>query len=230
MNALVGGALGSGDGNPVGGAAARRAAQAELRRAEYHRSPGILHRVSSWIGRLLRRLESGLSGGSAADHALLLVAVLLLAVAVGFAVRAGVPRRRAARAQSRVEDDPLAVTTASDHRRAAERFTADGLRAQALREWLRAAVATIEERGVLAPRPGRTGKATATEAGPLLPAAADDLSAAMQAFDEVWFGGRQADDADVARARAAADGVQAARIAAPVGPDADVPAGIAVPW
>ena len=45
---------------------------------------------------------------------------------------------------------------------------------------------------MLPPRPGRTGAATAREAGPLLPAAAADLAAATAAFDEVWFGGRAA--------------------------------------
>jgi hypothetical protein len=38
------------------------------------------------------------------------------------------------------------------------------------------------------------------------------LGAATAAFDEVWFGGREASDADVALARAAADAVQSARI------------------
>jgi hypothetical protein len=73
-------------------------------------------------------------------------------------------------------------------------------------------VATIEERGVLPPRAGRTGAATAREAGPQLPAAAEQLRAATAAFDEVWFGGRPATDADVADARAAADAVVSARI------------------
>ncbi|MGH8959636.1 MAG: DUF4129 domain-containing protein, partial [Jatrophihabitantaceae bacterium] len=56
---------------------------------------------------------------------------------------------------------------------------------------------------------------TAREAGRVLPAAADELRAATVAFDEVWFGGRAATDADVAIGRAAADGVAAARLAAP---------------
>jgi hypothetical protein len=121
--------------------------------------------------------------------------------------------------------DPLAPVAARDHRRIAAALTADGRRAEALREWLRATVAAIEERGVLPPRPGRTGAATAREAGPLLPAVAADLDAATRAFDEVWFGGREATDADVASARAAADGVLSARVAAAAGSS-----GIAIPW
>jgi hypothetical protein len=114
---------------------------------------------------------------------------------------------------------------ARDHRRSARQFAADGRRAEALREWLRAAVQTIEDRGVLPPRPGRTGAAVAREAGPLLPAAAADLAATTTAFDEVWFGGRAATDADVARAEAAADAVLSAR----VGTGTPAPAGLAVP-
>ena len=204
--ALVGGA--AADGGAVDGGAARRAARDELAHHEYHRDePGLTSRIVHWIGRRLADLFTG-GGGS---HALLIVLVALLAAAIVFVVRAGAPGRAAARGPSG-EPDPLAVVPARDHRRIAAEFARQGRRAEALREWLRAAVATIEERGVLPPRPGRTGAATAREAGPLLPAAAAQLGAATAAFDEVWFGGREASDADVALARAAADAVQSARI------------------
>jgi hypothetical protein len=173
-----------------------------------------------WIGRRLADLFSGTGGA----HALLLVLLVIAALVVVLAVRAGVPTARQRR-QPSGGLDPLAPVAARDHRRIAEQLTAEGRRAEALREWLRAAVATIEERGVLAPRPGRTGAATAREAGPLLPDAATDLRAATGAFDEVWFGGREASGADVARARAAADAVQSARVATAAGTG-----GVAVPW
>jgi hypothetical protein len=201
------------EGGAVDGAAARDAAKAELARREYHRDdPSLLSRVLHWAGRRLDQLFTG-GGGS---HALLIVFVLLLAVVIVVAVRAGVPSRAP---QRRTTDglDPLAPVAARDHRRIAARLAAEGRRAEALREWLRAAVATIEERGVLPARPGRTGATTAREAGPLLPAAASDLRAATAAFDEVWFGGRDATDADVERARAAADAVQSTRVAVAAG-------------
>jgi hypothetical protein len=199
------------DGGAVGGGAAQRAAKAELGHREYHRDdPGWTSRVLHWIGRRLAELFSG-GGGS---HAVLIVVVAILAVAIVFAVRAGAPGRSRKYGEQRGDLDPLASVAARDHRRIAAQLAAEGRRAEALREWLRAAVATIEERGVLPPRPGRTGAATAREAGPLLPAAANDLRAATAAFDEVWFGGRDATDADVARARAAADAVQSARVTA----------------
>ncbi|HEX3336922.1 MAG TPA: DUF4129 domain-containing protein [Jatrophihabitans sp.] len=207
--------------DPVGGASARQAAQAELRHREYHRDdPGLLSRFLHWVG---RQIDALLTGGGGA-HAVLIVLLLALAVVVIFAVRAGAPTRRTRIAGEDL--DPLAPVAARDHRRIAEQLTAEGRRAEALREWLRATVAGIEERGVLPPRPGRTGAATAREAGPLLPAVAADLHAATTAFDEVWFGGREARDADLAVARAAADGVATARVAG----YAAASAGIAVPW
>ena len=148
---------------------------------------------------------------------------MLLAVGVVVAVRAGVPTRRA-RGGGAAGADLLAPDGVHDHRRLAAQLALDGRRAEALREWLRAAVQTIEDRGVLPPRPGRTGATTAREAGPLLPGAAAALAAGTRAFDEVWFGGRAATDADVAAGQQAADAVAAARISSGA-----APAGMAVP-
>jgi hypothetical protein len=207
--------------DPVGGGAAQRAARAELSHSEYrHDEPSILTRVLHWLGHQLDRLFSG----SGASHAVLLLALVAIAVGLVFAVRAGIPGRRVRRAAG-ADLDPLAPVPARDHRRLARQFAAEGRRAEALREWLRAAVQTIEDRGVLPPRPGRTGAAVAREAGPVLPAAATDLAAATAAFDEVWFGGRAATDADVAQAEAAAEAVLSARI----GAGNPITAGLAVP-
>ncbi len=214
----VAGAIGA-DGGAVTGDAARRAARAELAHREYHRDdPGLRDRALHWLGQHLERLLSG-SGGA---HALLVLLVLLLAVGIILALRVGVPGRTS-RVAAGGDVDHLAPVVARDHRRIAAEFAAAGRRAEAVREWLRAAVATIEERGVLPPRPGRTGAATAREAGPLLPAAAAPLRAATTAFDEIWFGGRPATDADVEQARLAADAARSARVAA------GDPAGLAVP-
>ena len=202
-------------GAPVSGAAAQHAARAELKHSEYHRDdPGFVSRVVHWIGRRLGELFHG-GGGS---HALLIAFVILAAVLIVFAVRAGRPHR-ASRPDAAAGVDPLAPVPARDHRRIAAQLSAEGRTAEALREWLRAAVATIEERGVLPARPGRTGAATAREAGPLLPTAAGHLTTATRAFDEVWFGGREATDADVASAHAAADEVRTARLVHPVEAD-----------
>jgi hypothetical protein len=207
--------------DPTSGSAAKRAAEAELRKAEYHRDdPSLVERVLQW---LVRRFGS-LFDGSVAGHATLLLLVALSGAVIFAIVKAGPPRRSVRRPAA--DDDPLRPLAARDHRRLAAEFAAAGRRAEAMREWLRAAVQTIEERGVLTPQPGRTGAAVAREAGPVLPAAAAELSAATTAFDEVWFGGRTATDADVTAARAAADGVLTARIERAAGP----PRHYALPW
>lgn len=202
-------------GGPVSGDAAQHAARTELGHSEYHQDdPGLTSRVLHWIGRHLADLFHG-GGGS---HALLIAFVAIAAVLIVFAVRAGLPQR-VTRAGAAAGVDPLAPVPARDHRRIAAQLAAEGRRAEALREWLRAAVATIEERGVLPARPGRTGAATAREAGPLLPTAAADLTTATRAFDEVWFGGRGATDEDVSTAAAAAEAVRTARLVHSVGAD-----------
>lgn len=206
---------------PIGGSAAQRAARAVLKGREYHRDePSLATRALRWLGDKLDSLFTG-GGGT---HALLLLLVVVLAVGIVIALRVGAPARtlRAAGA----ETDPLAPLAARDHRRLAARYTTEGRDAEALREWLRAAVQTIEQRGVLPPRPGRTGAATARQAGAVLPSAAADLEAATAAFDEVWFGGREATGADVARARVAAEATTTARITVPT----SAPHGLVVPW
>jgi hypothetical protein len=210
--------------DPVGGSDAEHAAREELRKARYHRDdPSLFSRVVTW---LLRRLDVLLSG-SPAGNALLVLLVLLAAVVIFAVVHAG-PPRRTVRLRGPDAQDPLRPLASADHRRLAAEFEAQGRHAEALREWLRAAIKSIEDRGVLPPLPGRTGAATAREAGPLLPAAADGLRAATLAFDEVWFGGRAATAADVELARATADAVLSARVGQPAG--ARSAPGYALPW
>jgi len=207
---------------PIGGSAAQRAAEQELRKAEYHRDdPSLVSRAFAW---LLRRLDA-VFNGSAGSNALLIMLVLVLAIVIFAIARAGAPRRTSSLARA-ADIDPLAPVHARDHARLAARLEAEGRHSEALREWLRAAVQTIEDRGVLAPRPGRTGAATSREAGPLLPTAANALIDATSRFDEVWFGGRPATAEDAAAGHAAADAVRAARIVT-VEPS---PYAYAVPW
>jgi hypothetical protein len=197
--------------DPVPGPDARHAVLEQLRKAQYHRDdPSVVDRAWNWVAHRLSSLFSGSPGG----NTMLVLLVLLAAVVIFAVVRAGPPTRSARRA-GRGAEDPLRPVAATDHRRLAERYAADAQWADALREWLRAAVQTIEARDVLVPRPGRTGAAVAREAGALLPSAAGDLAAATAAFDEVWFGGRAGTQADAAVARAAADEVRAAQIAEP---------------
>ena len=198
-------------GDPVGGDTAQRAAERELRKGEYHRDdPGLATRLLHWIG---RRLD-WLFGGSATGSALLVLIVLIVAVVIFAVVRAGPPRRTRTRPDAGGLDRSGQLA-ARDHRRLAEQLTESRRWADALREWLRCVVATLEERGLLDPRPGRTAAEVARAAATLLPATADAVHAAARTFDEVWFGGRPANQADAVLARTAADQVRIARASAP---------------
>ena len=194
--------------DPIGADQARRAAEQELRKAEYHRDdPGLVARILAWIGKHLDPLLTRTPGGSAT-----LVLLVLLAAVIIFAVVHAANSRSAARAQSTTDADLLRPGARIDHRRAAETAERAGNLADAVREWLRAAVAEVERRGILDPRPGRTGDEFAREAGALLPTAADVLARAVSSFDLIWFGGGEASPSDVALAREAADAVRHARI------------------
>jgi hypothetical protein len=191
---------------PISGPDAQKAAESELRRAKYHRDDeGLLTRVLNWIG---RRLDS-LNVNAPASLATWAVLLLLAGMIVFALIRAGRPGRQTRAAGA---GDLLAPQAAVDHRRVAAELQAQGRLADALREWLRATVQTIEERGVLDPLPGRTGARVAREAGAAMPAVASSLNAAVDAFDAVWFGQRQATLTDVHLARQVADDVRGARI------------------
>ena len=183
---------------PIGGDEARRLAEQELSRPEYRQGDGsLLQRVLDAVDRFL----SGLTGGGGSGVVLAVVGLVVVALVVVAAVRAGrVPgrRRRAAEAA-----DPLATTAGVDHGAAADRLAAAGEHRAAVREYLRAVVADLEHRGVLTPRPGRTGAAAAAEGGHVLPGARESLAAGAAAFDQTWFGGRAATGEDVAAARGA---------------------------
>jgi hypothetical protein len=197
-----------GASGPIGGAAARHAAQMELRKAEYHRDdPGIVTRILDWLG---ERLDSVFSGTASGSATLLLVLVVAAVIALAV-IRAGRPRRLA---RAHAQADPLAAERSTDHRRLAADLERRGELAGAMREWLRATVQTIEERGVLDPRPGRTGAGVAREAGTAMPSVQDRLDAVVDAFDAVWFGRRAATPAEVAAAREIAEAVRSARIEA----------------
>ncbi len=193
--------------DPVSGHDARRAAQQELSRPEYHRDdPSALTRATDWILDQLGRL----GGASVGQSALFVLAVILVAAVLLMIARAGRPARghRPATAGA----DPLRPATSRDHAEAAEEFARNGQYAQALQEWLRATVRTLEDRGVLNPRPGRTADDIARTAGAQLPQAAVVLRTATDAFDAIWFGARPANAADAAAGRDAAVAVGLARI------------------
>ena len=191
---------------PMSGDDARRAAQRELSRVRYHRDdPSLINRFFTWFfGRL-----DHLGGASLGTSAFAVLVVVLLAAVIFMIVRAGRPTRTARSSVGR--PDLLSPVGARDHVRVAEELTRAGSYADALREWLRATVRTLEVRGVLDPRPGRTADEVARAASAQLPDAAEALLAATRAFDEIWFGARAAEERDAEYGRAAYSAVRAAR-------------------
>ncbi|GAA4838562.1 hypothetical protein GCM10023201_29680 [Actinomycetospora corticicola] len=191
---------------------ARDLAARELAKTAYRaREPGVLERVGQW---LLDRLDDlvalltaqrlGGAGGVLVVVALVVVAVVVVRWRLGRASRAA----RTASASL----DATGLTAADHRRRAAEH--ADACRYdEAVREWMRALVRDLEERDVLAARPGRTAGEAAREAAAVLPAADAALTDAARCFDETVYGGRPADATAVDRMRAADAVVREQRVA-----------------
>ena len=172
----------------VGRREGQRLARAELSKAIYHPQPSLAQRaahfVVEWLGRLFRATQ-GLPGGWWGFVVLIALAVLLVAVVLS---RTG-PVARARRRRS----EPGAIypaRTARDHRAAAARLAGAGDYAAAICERVHAIAAELDERGVLAPRIGRTADEFAAEAGRALPPHAAGLLDAARLFDEVRYGRR----------------------------------------
>ena len=72
-----------------------------------------------------------------------------------------------------------------------------------MRERLRALARGLTERGVLDERPGRTADELARELAALLPGQAGLFATAAHIFDDIWYGGRAAGEADYAAVTAA---------------------------
>lgn len=178
-----------GDGIPVvSRGLGQRLARAELSRPVYHPQQSLtaraVHFVLAWLDRLLRATQQ-VPGGWWGFVVLVVLAVILVFVVLA---RIG-PVARARRRQA--GPGAVAVTrTAAEHRAAAGRLAAAGDYGGAICERVRAIAAQLDERGVLAPRIGRTADEFATEAGRALPPHAADLLGAARLFDEVRYGHR----------------------------------------
>ncbi|MDA2810239.1 DUF4129 domain-containing protein [Nocardiopsis sp. RSe5-2] len=152
--------------------------------------PGWIQRVFTALGDLLQEFLRGASGSLPGGWWTLgpLLAVLVLVV-IALIVYAR-PSRNARTAQALFGDS--APATPADHRAAAERHAAGGDYSAAVRERLRAVALELEERGVVAPRPGRTATELAADAGEAMPAQKDALEAAAAVFNDCAYGDRPA--------------------------------------
>ncbi|WP_378231210.1 DUF4129 domain-containing protein [Actinomadura syzygii] len=207
-------AFGAQAGDPVGRDEAREMARRELEKQIYQREkPSWVERLledfANWLQNLFDqspRPDSQGSGGGWLSIAVIVVVVLAaLAITVWLMKGRRNPRSRGA---PLLDDVP---STALDHRDAAERHAAAGQWAEAIRERLRAIARDLEERAVLAARPGRTADELAAEAGEAVPALADDLRAAVLVFDDVWYGDRPGTAEGYARVKDVDERLRAAK-------------------
>ena len=172
----------------VGRQEGQRLARGELSKAIYHTQPSLVQRavhfVLEWLGRLFRATQ-GLPGGWWGFIVLIALAALLVAVVLA---RTGPVARARRRRGAPGAASP--ARTARDHREAAARLAQAGDYAVAICERVRAIAAELDERGILAPRIGRTADEFAAEAGHALPPHAAGLLGAAALFDEVRYGRR----------------------------------------
>jgi Domain of unknown function (DUF4129) len=201
-----------GGGLRIGRRAAQQLAHRELSKAVYQ--PSVYQQFLAWLSRRLGQVNATVPGGWWALVALVVVVVLVIAVVI-FWIRPARTRRGSAGAL--LTGKPL---SARDHRRSAERSAAVGDFSAAIIERTRAIAVELEERGVLPPRPGRTADELAAEAGQAMPEFGRELAAVALLFDEVMYGGRDGTQPGYLQASELDVGLQRARPAGPVTPQA----------
>lgn len=200
--------------DPIGRDEARELARRELEKQLYQRDrPSWLERVwddfSEWLQDLFNRAPAPESQGSGGGWTSIMIIVVVALVAIGLVVWLMWGRRN-----PRSRKDPLLAgepSTALDHRDAAERHAEAGQWAEAIRERLRAIARDLEERAVLAARPGRTADELAAEAGEAVPELAGELHAGVRIFDDVWYGDRPGTAGGYARMKELDERLRAAR-------------------
>lgn len=200
--------------DPIGRDEAREMARRELEKQVYQRDePSWLERAwedfAEWLRHLFEKAPAPESQGSGGGwtSVVIVVAVVLIAVALVVWLMRG-RRNPRSRKGPLLEDAP---STALDHREAAERHAEAGRWAEAIRERLRAIARDLEERAVLAVRPGRTADELAAEAGEAVPELAGELAAGVLVFDDVWYGDRPGTPEGYARMTELDERLRAAR-------------------
>jgi hypothetical protein len=179
--------------DPITRQGAQDAARRELAKPIYKREePSLLQRAISkvweWLQDIWHKLTDVTPGGGLGILAIVVVVAL---VVIALIWRFGPPRRATPpRAELLLAGD--LERSAEDLRREAAGHAGKAEWALAQRAALRALVRGLEEHDVLRPRPGWTADEVSAVAAPLIGPAAPRLREATQAFDEVWFGGREA--------------------------------------
>lgn len=193
---------------------ARQWARDELAKAEYTSGgENWLQRFIRWVTNLISQLFSGLGGRSNGWGVLITAAVVIAIVALVVWIVVGPLRRSRERSggADALVDPSVSAASYADQARAA---AAAGDWGAAVIASYRSLVRGLDERGVIALRPGMTAHEAASDASAALPEAAASVSAAAEIFDAVRYGRTVATREDaqlVDNARAAA--VRARRVA-----------------
>lgn len=181
----------AGSGGAITRDGAREAARRELSKGIYHRNDEpwvlrVLHAVQRWLDHLLQTVSKHAPGGGAGAVALLLAAIALVAFVWW---RVGLVRRTTTADRPVLEGKPR---TSADLLREAEAAAVAGRWDAAVVARMRALAMTVEERGLVDPRPGRTADELAAELAVALPAVGPAGRSAAVAFDTVVYGKRDA--------------------------------------
>jgi hypothetical protein len=181
-------------GEPITRDGARAAARRELSKGIYHRDDEswalrVFNAVQRWIDHLIHSVSKHAPGGGVGALALLLAAMVLVAIVwwrVGFVRRTTSVQGPVLGGRARTSADLMREAAAAA---LAERWD-DAVVAR-----MRALAMSVEERGIVDPRPGRTADELALEVASALPVAADAVRSAATAFDAVAYGNRPAEHA-----------------------------------
>lgn len=181
----------AGGGGAITRDGARDSAHRELSKGIYHHNDEpwplrVIHAVQRWIDHALNAVSKHAPGGGAGAVALLLAAIALVAFVWW---RVGLVRRTSTHERPVLEGKPR---TSADLLREAEAAAMAGQWDVAVVARMRALAMTVEERGLVDPRPGRTADELAAELATALPAVRDAGRLAAVAFDTVVYGKRDA--------------------------------------
>jgi hypothetical protein len=172
------------------GDTAREWARQELADPVYHQGQSLLQKAIDWIYEWLAEAQNTLSGVDGRMAALVLGAVLVIGALVVRAVVGPVRRARRERTSTEVFVDD--ARTAAEMRASADAAAAAGRWNDAVLDRFRAILRSLEERAILAERPGWTADEATAEAAAALPPCAADLRDASRLFDDVCYGDRSA--------------------------------------
>lgn len=181
----------AGGGGAITRDGARDAARRELSKGIYHHDDEpwplrIIRAIQRWIDHALQTVSRHAPGGGAGAVALLLAAIALVAFVWW---RVGLVRRTSTADRPVLAGKPR---TSGDLLREAEAAAMAGQWDAAVVARMRAFAMTVEERGLVDPRPGRTADELAAELATALPAVRDASRSAAVAFDTVVYGKRDA--------------------------------------